>query len=73
MDRLPVAVASIYTYVNPIVAVLLGWLVFHEPFGAREAIAMVIIFAGVAMVKRASVPVQKLSADRAAESGQYGE
>lgn len=54
MDRLPVAVASIYTYVNPIVAVVLGWLLYHEPFGVREAIAMAVIFAGVAMVKRAS-------------------
>jgi drug/metabolite transporter (DMT)-like permease len=54
MDRLPVAVASIYTYVNPIVAVLLGWLIYSEPFGAREAIAMAVIFIGVAMVKRAS-------------------
>jgi drug/metabolite transporter (DMT)-like permease len=57
MDRLPVAVASIYTYVNPTVAVLLGWLVFHEAFGVREGIAMAIIFVGVAMVKRASSKV----------------
>jgi drug/metabolite transporter (DMT)-like permease len=73
MDRLPVAVASIYTYVNPIVAVLLGWLVYNEPFGPREALAMLIIFAGVALVKRASVTVQKLGPDRTAEGGQYGE
>lgn len=69
MDRLPVAVASIYTYVNPMVAVLLGWLVYREPFGIRETVAAVVIFVGVAMVKRAaSVPVQKLRADQAAES-----
>lgn len=71
MDRLPVAVASIYTYVNPLIAVVLGWAVYREPFGPREAIAMTIIFTGVWMVKRASVPaVQKLSAESAAESGQ---
>lgn len=73
MDRLPVAVASIYTYVNPIVAVAIGWMLYREPFGPREAIAMAIIFAGVALVKRASVPVQQLRADGAAEGGQYGE
>jgi drug/metabolite transporter (DMT)-like permease len=73
MDRLPVAVASIYTYVNPVVAVVLGWLVYREQFGVREGIAMAIIFVGVAMVKRASVSVQKAGADRPAESGQYGE
>ena len=47
--------------------------VHPEPFGLRECIAMAIIFAGVAIVKRQSVAVQKLGADRAAESGQYGE
>ncbi|MEO8025191.1 MAG: EamA family transporter [Bryobacteraceae bacterium] len=52
LDRLPVAVISMYTYVNPLVAVTLGWLVYREPFGLREAAAMVIIFLGVAIVKR---------------------
>ena len=53
MDRLPVAIASIYTYVNPLVAVLLGWLLYHEPFVRTEAVAMGIIFLGVALVRRA--------------------
>jgi len=73
MDRLPVAVASIYTYVNPVMAVLLGWLVYREEFGWREGIALAIIFLAIAMVKRSSVAVQKASADSAAESAQYGE
>jgi drug/metabolite transporter (DMT)-like permease len=53
MARLPVAVASIYSYINPLVAVLLGVWLYGERFTAREAIAMGIIFAGVALVKRA--------------------
>ncbi|MBI4874354.1 MAG: EamA family transporter [Acidobacteria bacterium] len=69
MDRLPVAVVSIYTYINPVVAVFLGWLFYREPFGAREAAAMAIIFAGVAVVKkyggtarkRTSVPLDMVS------------
>ena len=48
MDRLPVAIVSVYPYVNAIVAVSLGWLFYREPFGLREAVAMVIIFASVA-------------------------
>jgi drug/metabolite transporter (DMT)-like permease len=52
MDRLPVAIASLYNYVNPVVAVLLGYLVYREPFGLREAVAMLIIFIGVAAVKK---------------------
>lgn len=53
MDRLPVAIASIYTYVNPLVAVVVGWLLYHEPFVRTEALAMGIIFLGVALVRRA--------------------
>ncbi|HUI54134.1 MAG TPA: EamA family transporter [Bryobacteraceae bacterium] len=51
MDRLPVAIVSVYPYVNAIVAVALGWLFYREPFGPRETVAMLIIFAGVAVVK----------------------
>lgn len=53
VTRLPVAVTSIYSYINPLVAVLLGVWLYGEPFSAREAIAMVIILVGVALVKRA--------------------
>jgi drug/metabolite transporter (DMT)-like permease len=52
LDRLPVALVSIYTYVNPAVAVFLGWLFYREPFGVREAMATSIILAGVTIVKR---------------------
>ena len=57
MDRLPVAVVSIYPYVNAVVAVALGWLFYREPFGRRESAAMLVIFAAVALVKRYSRPV----------------
>ncbi len=49
--KLPVAIVSIYYFVNPIVAVWLGFLFFREPFGGRELIAMIIIFVGVALVR----------------------
>jgi drug/metabolite transporter (DMT)-like permease len=52
LDRLPITIVTLYTYVNPVVAVLLGWLLFREPFGIRAAGAMLIIFLGVALVKR---------------------
>ena len=52
MDRLPVAIVSIYPYANSVIAVFLGWLFYREPFGPREMLAMAVIFAGVAMVKR---------------------
>ncbi len=52
LNTLPVALVSVYNYINPIVAVILGWLFYREHFGLRELIAMAIIFAGVATVKR---------------------
>lgn len=52
MSKLPVSVVSIYNYVNPIVAVILGWLFYREPLGWREVAAMVIIFTGVYIVKQ---------------------
>jgi drug/metabolite transporter (DMT)-like permease len=54
MDRLPVAIVSVYPYINAVVAVGLGWLVYRERFGVNEAFAMLIIFAGVALVKHYS-------------------
>lgn len=54
LERLPIAVVSVYPYLNSIVAVTLGWLFYREPFGRVEAVAMAIIFAGVGVVKRQS-------------------
>lgn len=53
VTRLPVAITSVYSYINPLVAVLLGVWLYGEPFSAREGVAMAIIFAGVALVRRA--------------------
>ena len=54
LSKLPVALVSIYTYVNPLVAAALGRIFYSEPFGWLEAAAMVIIFTGVWIVKRFS-------------------
>ncbi len=50
--KLPVAIVSVYTFVNPVVAVFLGWLVAGESLGSREMLSMLIIFAGIALVRR---------------------
>ncbi|HST10726.1 MAG TPA: EamA family transporter [Terriglobales bacterium] len=39
-----------YAYVNPVVAVLLGWVLAAEPIGVYTVIAMVVILVGVALV-----------------------
>jgi drug/metabolite transporter (DMT)-like permease len=53
---------STYAYVNPVVAVFLGWLILHEPVSSRIFVASAIIITGVAIItvsksrKPAAVP-----------------
>ena len=42
---------SLYAYVNPVVAVILGWLVLHEQLTWVSILAMIVILGGVAMVQ----------------------
>jgi drug/metabolite transporter (DMT)-like permease len=44
------ALASTYAYVNPMVAVILGMILFHERFTPLEALAGAIILIGVALM-----------------------
>lgn len=44
------AKAATYAYVNPIIAVVLGWLFANEPLGARTMVAAAVILAGVAII-----------------------
>jgi drug/metabolite transporter (DMT)-like permease len=47
----PTLVAT-HSYVNPLVAVLVGWLWAGEPLDGRVLAASALIFAGMALVKR---------------------
>jgi drug/metabolite transporter (DMT)-like permease len=44
------AKAATYAYVNPVIAVLLGWAFANEPIGARTLVAAAVILAGVAII-----------------------
>jgi len=43
--------SSLYAYINPVVAVILGWLILHEPLTVTSIVAMCVILAGVALVQ----------------------
>jgi drug/metabolite transporter (DMT)-like permease len=45
-----IAKVGTYAYVNPIVAVLLGWAILHEPITLRTILATLVILLGVALV-----------------------
>jgi drug/metabolite transporter (DMT)-like permease len=44
-------IVGTYAYVNPVIAVLLGWLLLHEPVGARTFIAMGMILVAVLWIQ----------------------
>lgn len=46
----PLSLIGTYAYVNPIVAVILGWLILGEPITARTVLAGAVIIAGVAVI-----------------------
>jgi drug/metabolite transporter (DMT)-like permease len=46
----PTALVSTYAYVNPLVAVFLGWVVLSEPVSARTIAAGAIILGAVALI-----------------------
>lgn len=53
LNHLPVATVSLYAYINPIIAVMLGTLIASEPFTPRIVAAAALVLAGAAIVRRA--------------------
>jgi drug/metabolite transporter (DMT)-like permease len=46
----PTSLASTYAYVNPVVAVTLGWLILSEPLTLRMIVAGLVIIVSVALI-----------------------
>jgi drug/metabolite transporter (DMT)-like permease len=51
LRHLPVSTVSLYAYINPVIAVILGALVLGEPFGVRIVLASALVLVGLAMVR----------------------
>lgn len=51
LSKLPTTTVSLYSYINPAIAVVLGWAILDEPLGWNAILAMIVIFAGVAVVQ----------------------
>ncbi len=51
LKYLPVATVSLYAYVNPVIAVLLGTLILGEPLSSRLAVAGVVVMTGMVLVR----------------------
>lgn len=50
LHYLPATLVSVYAYVNPVVALWLGWLILHETITTQTIYAMLITFTGVYIV-----------------------
>jgi drug/metabolite transporter (DMT)-like permease len=51
LKHLPVATVSLYAYVNPVIAVVLGTVILGEALSPRLAVAGAIVLAGIALVR----------------------
>ena len=55
LQHLPISTVSLYAYVNPVIAVILGTLLADEPFSPRIVAAAGLVLAGIAVVRRDTV------------------
>src|SRR5579872_2694680 len=70
LQRCPPTLVATHTYANPIVAVLLGWMIASEPLTTRVALASVAILGAIVLIRRgerATERRQVASAQAAAE------
>ena len=52
LTKLPITIASLYAYVNPLVAVTLGWLILDEKLNLKIGIAIVVTVVGIYLVNK---------------------
>jgi drug/metabolite transporter (DMT)-like permease len=72
LRHLPVSTVSLYAYVNPVIAVVLGAIVLGEPFTIRVIIAAGLVLCGLAIVRSSGATSTSAQAAResTASSGQ---
>jgi len=52
IKKLPLTIVTLYAYINPIVAIVLGWIVLGEKLNLRIIIAIGVTLAGIYIVNR---------------------
>jgi drug/metabolite transporter (DMT)-like permease len=52
LQRVSPALVATHTYANPVVAVLLGWFLAHEPLSLRVGLASVAILGAIVLIRR---------------------
>ena len=52
LKKLPMTIVSMYAYVNPLVAIVLGWLVLDEKLNMKIGLAFLLTMSGIYIVNR---------------------
>jgi drug/metabolite transporter (DMT)-like permease len=55
LAKLPLSLVSTFAYINPVIALFLGWVILDEKLNFQIAIAATVIIAGVFIVKQGAV------------------
>jgi drug/metabolite transporter (DMT)-like permease len=58
LQRIPPALVATHTYANPVVAVLLGWLLASEPLTMRVVLASIAILGAIVLIRRGERTVE---------------
>ncbi len=66
LQHVPTSKVSTYAYVNPVVAVFLGWLVMHESVDAYILVGSAIVIASVILVTSAKVKTRAVTGELSA-------
>ena len=61
LQRYPPALVATHTYANPVVAVLLGWLLAGEALTTRVMLASVAILGAIVLIRRGERSVEPRS------------
>ena len=69
LQRCPPTLVATHTYANPIVAVLLGWLLASEPLTLRVGLASVAILGAIVLIRRGERETERRAVVRASADG----
>lgn len=66
LSKLPASFVSTYAYINPVIAVILGWFILDERLDWMLVLAMILILLGVILVQSGALRVTTNRPDRCA-------
>jgi drug/metabolite transporter (DMT)-like permease len=70
LQRCPPTLVATHTYANPVVAVVLGWLVASEPLNLRVVAACIAILGAVMLIRRGEESVEGSKTAQSSHSGE---